>query len=79
MPNGKPGDHPLTDIVVHRLPVYSAAIDRMIRDIVDLGGREAIADLLLFQFNNRDHPDLARLEAILRPIRAELRKPTSFE
>jgi hypothetical protein len=79
MPNGKPGDHPLTDIVVHRLRVYSPAIDRLVRDIVDLGGRDEIADLLLLEFNHLDHPDLARLEAILRPIRDQLRQPGGFE
>ncbi len=79
MPNGKPGDHPLTDIVVHRLRVYSPAVDRLVHDIVELGGREEIADLLLLEFNNLDHPDLTRLEAILRPIRDRLRQTGGME
>ena len=40
MPNGKPGDHPVTDIVVHNMPVFSPRIDALITDIVALGGRK---------------------------------------
>jgi hypothetical protein len=31
MPNGKPGDHPLTDILVHKLKVYGREADDLIR------------------------------------------------
>lgn len=31
MPNGKPGDHPFTDIVVHKIETYSPEIDGLIR------------------------------------------------
>ena len=40
MPNGKVGDHPLTDIVVHKRRTFSAEIDSLIRKIVELGGRK---------------------------------------
>lgn len=33
MPNGKPGDHPLNDIVVHRERVFGAPIDERVIDI----------------------------------------------
>ena len=33
MPNGKPGDHPLTDIVVHNARLFGAEIDDKIRQI----------------------------------------------
>jgi hypothetical protein len=33
MPNGKPGDHPLTDIVVHRTEVFGDRIDTLIREL----------------------------------------------
>ena len=36
MPNGRPGDHPLTDIFGHRLEVYGAEADDLIRKIGDL-------------------------------------------
>jgi hypothetical protein len=33
MPNGKPGDHPLTDILVHNLETYGEEADDLIRGI----------------------------------------------
>jgi hypothetical protein len=33
MPNGKPGDHPLTDIVVHRQLVFGEPIDALIAEL----------------------------------------------
>lgn len=33
MPNGKPGDHPLTDIFVHTICVYGQEADDLIRKI----------------------------------------------
>ncbi len=41
MPNGKPDDHPLTDIFTHGLEVYGKEIDDLIRKIGKLSsGRE---------------------------------------
>lgn len=34
--NGKPGDHPLTDICGHRLEVYGQEADELIRRIAEL-------------------------------------------
>jgi hypothetical protein len=31
--NGKAGDHPLTDILVHGLPVFSPEVDALIKEI----------------------------------------------
>jgi hypothetical protein len=39
MPNGKPGDHPLTDILVHRRNVYGGEADDLIRKIADLSSQ----------------------------------------
>ena len=36
MPNGKPGDHPLTDILVHKIKVYGREADEVIREIAKL-------------------------------------------
>ena len=33
MPNGKPGDHPLTDIIIHGATVYGVKTDGLIRKI----------------------------------------------
>ena len=41
MPNGKPGDHPLTDLFTHKLEVYGQEADELIRKIGALSsGRE---------------------------------------
>lgn len=36
MPNGKPGDHPLTDICVHKLRTFSEKADNLVCEIVSL-------------------------------------------
>jgi hypothetical protein len=70
--NGKHGDHPITDILVHALPVYSPAIDALVREVAGLGGEPLIADLLLSKYSPWGNPDLAKLDAELRPIRDRL-------
>jgi hypothetical protein len=42
MPNGKPGDHPLTDILVHKSNVYGREADDLIRRIADLCSRREL-------------------------------------
>jgi hypothetical protein len=37
--NGKPGDHPLTDILVHKRNVYGSEADGLIRKIAELCSR----------------------------------------
>lgn len=41
MPNGAHGDHPLTDILYHKLPVYGEA-DDLIRKIASLCNRNEL-------------------------------------
>jgi hypothetical protein len=40
MPNGKPGDHPLTDILAHGAEVYGREADDLIRRIAACAARE---------------------------------------
>lgn len=42
MPNGKPGDHPLTDIFVHKAEVYGREADDLIRKIAALSSRNEL-------------------------------------
>lgn len=42
MPNGKPGDHPLTDIVVHGMAVYGSEADALILKIGKLSSNRAL-------------------------------------
>lgn len=39
MANGKPGDHPLTDLFLHRLEVYGQEADDLIREIASLSSQ----------------------------------------
>ena len=61
MPNGKPGDHPFTDIVVHGFDVYSPDIDELVRQVAPLCDdktRRELADRLFHQYNEYGDPDL---------------------
>lgn len=40
--NGKPGDHPLIDILVHKLQVYGPEADDLIRQIAQLCSRREL-------------------------------------
>ena len=42
MANGKPHDHPLTDIVVHNLEVYGPEADDLVRKIGELSSRREL-------------------------------------
>jgi hypothetical protein len=39
MPNSKPGDHPLTDIIVHGREVYGTETDDLIRGICEFSSK----------------------------------------
>jgi hypothetical protein len=76
VPNGKPGDHPYTDIVIHKRRVYSAAIDDLVRAVAQLSderGRNALADELFGEYNEYSRPDLAKLERTLAARLQQLR------
>ena len=78
MPNGKPGDHPLSDILTHGLPTYGPEIDGLIREIDALEGPNgtALADPEIQAILLRAETDsglLERLRVRLLKIRAELR------
>jgi len=78
MPNGKPHDHPYTDIVLHGQRVYSERADALVREIHALGGGDEVADMLWHDFNALYHAqkpaDIARLEQRLTEIRDRLTK-----
>ena len=40
MPNGKLGDHPLTDIVLHGAATFTPEIDALVKEVHHLGGFE---------------------------------------
>ena len=59
MPNGKPGDHPFTDIVIHGRDVYSERAASLVRQIAALVGeqeRQQLADMLFHDYNEYSTP-----------------------
>ncbi|MBN1780087.1 hypothetical protein JW948_03110 [bacterium] len=34
MPNGKPGDHPRTDLIIHNMKVYGEPTDSILRKLI---------------------------------------------
>jgi hypothetical protein len=74
MPDGKLGDHPITDIIVHERLVYSERADELIRRIVEMGGSARIDQMLLTDYNYYSDPDVPELEIVLKNIYDELVK-----
>jgi hypothetical protein len=44
MANGKPGDHPLTDVLFHKLETYGPEADHLIREISELSSQYELYD-----------------------------------
>lgn len=61
MPNGRPGDHPLTDITVHKTLTYSRKADALIRRIDKQFPAAGLWDLLYLLY--REGKSLKREEA----------------
>ncbi len=57
MPNGKSGDHPRTDLLLHGAEVFSSEVDHLIREIARVGGEEEL-DGLFDWFNPPALPQL---------------------
>lgn len=74
VPNGKPGDHLLTDIVVHGLEVFGDPADALVKEILDLGGEvELMRRFDLLRLDPRfvavgTPPEESDLEALARGL-----------
>jgi len=44
MPNGKPGDHPITDLMIHHISVYGEPLDSQLRQRGDLMSYHRLCD-----------------------------------
>jgi hypothetical protein len=77
MPNGKPDDHPLTDILHYGRDVYSSRAAGLVREIAGLADEKALrelGDLLFNKYNEFSNPDVATLEKYLTELRDRLRQ-----
>jgi hypothetical protein len=68
--NGKKGDHPLTDILSHKILRFSPTADALIAEIVMLGGQSELEK----EFNLFSPPPLPVFEEALRELRDRLWK-----
>jgi hypothetical protein len=79
VPNGKPGDHPFTDLLIHGWETFGKEITALVKEIDGLPGskayRDEIAQLLLENDPawNRKSANLDRVKDRLLAIRAKLR------
>lgn len=74
MANGRPGDHPISDIVDHGAQVFSPDVDALVRRIAQLVPRYRMWDLIDW-YNTPDLSDLKRLlEGKLAEIEEQARK-----
>lgn len=62
MVNGRLGDHPITDILIHNVTVFSPAIDNLIKEMARLAGEDRLYEM----FDWFSPPDLPELEGELR-------------
>lgn len=74
MPNGKPGDHPITDIVVHRSRVFGEPFDDLIREIDRVArpaDRELLGTLVMFwpKLPNYEPVDPMAFELVLKALK----------
>jgi hypothetical protein len=68
--NGRPGDHPLTDILFHKRVAFSPEIDSLIVQILDLGGEKDLER----SFNLLAPPPFPEFEKSLREMHEHLLK-----
>ena len=68
MPNGKPGDHPVTDICIHGIRQFSRKVDELIRQVVSLGWGKRIERLVW------DNDRMSGKKTDLKGMRAELER-----
>jgi hypothetical protein len=65
MPNGRPGDHPVHDIEVNGIEVYSPEIDALILRLVEKGHRIEVDQIVL---GYGYHPDAIQLKAMVEEL-----------
>lgn len=77
MANGTKGDHPLTDILNWKIDVFGPKADDLVRQIVQLGGKEYLEEepTKLVALDPRYFPnsDIEALTQHLRDLRDRLR------
>ena len=83
MAGGGPGDDPVSDIVVYRLPVFGSIADRLVAEIHELGGAEEVEAMCRSEYWPPKHhaPDrdvslefVAKLQEVRRRVERDARQ-----
>ena len=69
MPNGKPGDHPITDIVNHKVPTYTPEIDELVRKLVKLGYADTVERILFAHSGLPSKEEIDEIKKALESVR----------
>jgi hypothetical protein len=68
LPNGRKHDHPLTDILYWKIQAFSTKADKLIAEIVALGGQKELEAA----FNLFAPPPILEFEELLQTMRDRL-------
>jgi hypothetical protein len=73
MPNGRPGDHPLTDVVLHQAEIYGRDIDDLIREVAELSRFAPFRSMERLLWDAQGNPSVRpKLKRRLEKARARL-------
>lgn len=72
--NGKPGDHPLTDIFVHNKKVFGDGIDELIVELSKLVSREKLDQMFDWFSLPRNQEFKKQLQMKLKELRKEAKE-----
>lgn len=75
--NGKRGEHPLTDILVHGLEVYGPEADELIREVSELSSRRELYEWWDEEINGSTDRQLVVAKAEARCTELMLRSRSS--
>lgn len=77
MPNGKPGDHPLTDILLHGIESYGKEADEAIRNVSELSSRRELYEWWNEEISSTDDRETVLQKAQARYMELMQRSNTS--
>ena len=68
MPNGIPGDHPITDIVNHKIPTYTPEIDELVGKLVKLGYADTVERILFAHIGLPSKEEIDEIKKALESV-----------
>ena len=82
MPNGRPGDHPISDILAHNQEVYGPEIDNMVRELYRITGNseriDEIFDSIEWQSPDARDDFKGKLQEALKEVSEQKKRATQY-